>query len=108
MLTSNSQTITPTELLRPQPAKLRDSNSGTTGIKQFFYDFLEFTKDNTSRKGCLVCNTVSELGNNAEEDLMKELLKFTEEIKLLFINNIKQESKNTKEDPTSNFEWEFI
>lgn len=33
--------------------KLRDSNSGTIGIKQFFYDFLEFTKDNTSRKGCL-------------------------------------------------------
>ena len=80
--------------------KLRDSNSGTIGIKQFFYDFLEFTKDNTSRKGCLVCNTVSELGNNAEEDLMKELLKFTEEIKVLFINNLKQETTKTKEDIT--------
>ena len=80
--------------------KLRDSNSGTTGIKQFFYDFLEFTKDNTSRKGCLDCNTVSELGNNAEEDLMKELLKFTEEIKVLFINNLKQETTKTKEDIT--------
>jgi TetR/AcrR family transcriptional repressor of nem operon len=31
---------------------------------------------------------------------MKELLKFTEEIKVLFINNLKQETTKTKEDIT--------
>ncbi len=76
---------------------LKDSNNGILGIKQFFYDFLEFTKENKEGKGCLVCNTVSELGNSAEPELMAELMKFTEEIRSLFINNLRQDN-NRKEE----------
>ena len=76
---------------------LKNSNNGIVGIKQFFYDFLEFTKENEEGKGCLVCNTVSELGNKAEPDLMVELMKFTQEIRSLFINNLKQDKNRTEE-----------
>lgn len=75
---------------------LKNSNNGIVGIKQFFYDFLKFTKDNEQGKGCLVCNTLSELGNKAEPDLMLELMKFTEEVKTLFVNNLKQDKHRTE------------
>ncbi|RKS53548.1 TetR family transcriptional regulator [Gillisia mitskevichiae] len=76
---------------------LKNSNNGVLGIKQFFYDFLEFTKENEKGKGCLVCNTVSELGNKAEPDLMVELMKFTEELRTLFINNLQQDKDRSEE-----------
>ncbi|TVZ28043.1 TetR family transcriptional regulator [Gillisia sp. Hel_I_86] len=76
---------------------LKNSNNGIVGIKQFFYDFLEFTKENEVRKGCLVCNTVSELATKAEPELMMELMKFTEEIRSLFINNLKQDKNRSEE-----------
>lgn len=75
--------------------KLRDSNNGVQGIKAFFYDFLEFTRENENNKGCLVCNTVSELGNKAKPELQVELMKFTQEIRELFLNNLKQEKNKT-------------
>tara|TARA_R100000935_G_C2778322_1_gene140599 strand:- start:232 stop:795 length:564 start_codon:yes stop_codon:yes gene_type:complete len=77
---------------------LKNSNNGIIGIRQFFYDFLEFTKDNERWKGCLVCNTVSELGSKAEPDLMVELMKFTEELRSLFVYNLKQEKHRTEEE----------
>ena len=77
--------------------KLRDSNNGVRGIQQFFYAFLEFTKEKETSKGCLVCNTVSELGNKAKPELQVELMKFTEEIRELFLNNLKQEKDKSKE-----------
>lgn len=77
--------------------KLKESNNGVIGIKQFFYDFLEFTKEDGANKGCLVCNSVSELGNNAKPEVMVQLMKFTEEIRGLFLNNLKQDSGKTHE-----------
>ncbi len=76
---------------------LKNSNNGIVGIKQFFYDFLEFTRENEVGKGCLVCNTLSELGNKAEPDLMLELMMFTDEIRSLFIYNLKQDENKKVE-----------
>ena len=76
---------------------LKESNNGVLGIKQFFYDFLEFTKDNNVNKGCLVCNTVSELGNKAKPEVLAQLMKFTEEIRDLFLKNLKQVQGKTPE-----------
>jgi len=77
--------------------KLKESGNGVPGIKQFYYDFLEFTKENDINKGCLVCNTLSELGNKAKPELQLELMKFTEEIRELFLNNLKQENNKSQE-----------
>ncbi|MEB8327990.1 TetR/AcrR family transcriptional regulator [Flavobacteriaceae bacterium KMM 6897] len=73
--------------------KLEKSQNGVAGIKQYFYDFLEFVNENNVNKGCLVTNTVNELGENADPTVMAELVKFASNIKHLFINNLKQDSQ---------------
>jgi len=77
--------------------KLKESGNGKQGIKEFYYDFLDFTRENEINKGCLVCNTVSELGDKANPELQVELMKFTEEIRELFLNNLKQEKNKSRE-----------
>ncbi|MFT4831634.1 MAG: TetR/AcrR family transcriptional repressor of nem operon [Psychroserpens sp.] len=77
--------------------KLEKSHNGVPGIKQYFYDFLEFAKENNVSKGCLVTNTVNELGENADPVVMAELIKFASNIKRLFIINLKQDSKKDNE-----------
>jgi len=72
--------------------KLEASNNGLKGIEQYFYDFLEFSKEENIAKGCLVTNTAIELGENSNPKIKKHLHQFTEHVKGLFINNLKQES----------------
>jgi len=76
-------------------AELNSSNNGIIGIKQYFYNFIEFTKETEFGKGCLITNTANELGVNADIKTKEALIKFVYEIKQEFINNLKQDkSKN--------------
>lgn len=72
--------------------KLRDSNNGITGLKQYFYDFIDFAKATDFGKGCLITNAANELGESPEPMLQEVLMKFTEDIKELFAINLKQEA----------------
>lgn len=75
--------------------KLNSSNSGNLGIKQYFYDFIEFSKETEIAKGCLITNTVNELGKDSDERISNLLVEFTDKIKLSFANSLKQDvSKN--------------
>ncbi len=76
--------------------KLEESQNGIIGIKQYFYDFLEFAKENNKSKGCLVTNTVNELGEHADPIIMSELEKFAANIKNLFLNNLQQDKEKNK------------
>jgi len=71
--------------------KLKASENGIKGIKQYFYDFVDFTKETDYGKGCLVTNTANEIGEDADEEIKKQLSKFTTEIKQLFANKLKQD-----------------
>ncbi|MDO6493043.1 MULTISPECIES: TetR/AcrR family transcriptional regulator [unclassified Cellulophaga] len=73
--------------------KLRTSNNGVIGLKQYFYDFIEFSSEGNLRKGCLVTNTVNEIKQEAEPEVMTELKKFANEIRDLFVSNLKQDDK---------------
>ncbi|MBU2998182.1 TetR/AcrR family transcriptional regulator [Cellulophaga baltica] len=73
--------------------KLKNSNNGITGIKQYFYDFLEFSKEGNLRKGCLVTNSVNEIKDEDEPEVMLELKKFANEIRDLFVSNLKQDDQ---------------
>ena len=75
--------------------KLQASNNGIAGIKQYFFDFIEFTKETEFGKGCLVTNTANEIGDDADEQIKQALFTFTNEVKLVFANCLKQdESKD--------------
>ncbi|TYP77209.1 TetR/AcrR family transcriptional regulator [Aquimarina intermedia] len=76
--------------------RLEASKNGVIGIKTYFYDFLEFAQDNGRSKGCLVTNTVNELGSKADPLLLTELQKFAAHIKGLFEGNLKQEKSKSK------------
>ncbi|MFC5623105.1 TetR/AcrR family transcriptional regulator [Algoriphagus winogradskyi] len=71
---------------------LQSSNNGIQGIKEYFYAFLEFSKENESCKGCLVTNTSNELGKDADPEILMQLQHFIVEIKELFVNNLGQEA----------------
>jgi TetR/AcrR family transcriptional repressor of nem operon len=71
--------------------KLKASDNGIKGIKQYFYDFIEFSKDSKLRKGCLITNAVNELNEDANPKIKAELLKFTSNIRSLFASNLQQE-----------------
>ncbi len=71
--------------------KLEISSNGVAGLKQYFYDFIDFSKENECGKGCLIVNTAIELGENADTKIKEELAKFTSDIRQLFIDNLKQE-----------------
>lgn len=75
--------------------KLINSNNGSVGIKQYFYDFIEFSKEAKYAKGCLITNTANELGKDSDEKISSLLFEFTDYLKQNFANNLKQDlSKN--------------
>lgn len=71
--------------------KLAASQNGVEGIKEYFYDFLEFSKDSHCGKGCLVSNSANEFGPDADAALKAELTKFTADVRQLFANTLAQD-----------------
>lgn len=64
---------------------LETSKTGLSAIKDYFFNFLKFSKSDNQCRGCLATNTFNELMLKSEPVLFNELIKFTEEIKRLFI-----------------------
>jgi len=61
-----------TSKVKPLIDKLETSTNGIEGIKDYFYDFLEFTKANQQMKGCLINNTLSEFGGKIDPAIQAE------------------------------------
>jgi AcrR family transcriptional regulator len=85
---------------------LKLSKSGTVGLKQYFYDFIEFTKETEFGKGCLITNTANELREDADEKIKEVLSKFTDDVKQVFIDILKQDK--TKENATIVQQADFL
>lgn len=77
---------------------LRNSNNGLKGIKDYFYDFLVFSNYNKSPRGCLITNTANENISKIQTEIATTLTSFTQEIKEIFILNLKQEKGITTSD----------
>lgn len=73
-------------------------------IKQYFYDFIEFSSENGMGKGCLITNTANEVREEADEEIKEILNAFTERVRLLFAQIVaamgteNQETINHKAD----------
>ncbi len=89
--------------------KLLKSNNGIKGIKQYFYDFLLFSKDhNDFVRGCLVTNTANELYDNSDSKVTSQLSTFTNEIRNLFLNNLKQEVNLTEKERSEQADYFIV
>jgi|SRR5680860_89789 len=71
--------------------KLSTSSNGIMGIKDYFYDFIEFSKDTEIRKGCLITNTANEIREDADEKIKAVLSNFMNEVRQTFSNILKQD-----------------
>ena len=76
---------------------LVSSENGVAGIKQHFYNFIDFTTETDCGKGCLIVNTANELGANPDPCVLREVEEFVNTIKSLFIANLKQELSKSEE-----------
>ncbi|MBU2947017.1 MULTISPECIES: TetR/AcrR family transcriptional regulator [Flavobacteriaceae] len=74
--------------------KLQNSNNGIIGIKEYFYSFIDFSKENDLCKGCLITNTANEVDKDADQNILAQIVKFSTDVRQLFIKNLEQE--NTK------------
>ncbi|MCB4798034.1 TetR/AcrR family transcriptional regulator [Neotamlana laminarinivorans] len=72
-------------------AKLEQSTKGVKAIKTYFYDFIEFSKETEYGKGCLITNTANELSPDADEKIKEVLSSFTNVVRNVFVNTLKQE-----------------
>ncbi|MFA9392824.1 MAG: TetR/AcrR family transcriptional regulator [Prolixibacteraceae bacterium] len=77
--------------------KLKASPNGVQGIKQYFYDFIEFSNDSEHPKGCMITNAANELGENADPVVMDEIMTFSGNIRNLFRDKLKQNSIKNEE-----------
>lgn len=76
--------------------RLKASSNGVSGIKKYFYDFIEFSKETDIAKGCLITNTANELGEDVDEKIMEVLTLFTENVRNVFFDILIQDkAKNT-------------
>jgi len=90
-------------------SKLQASKIPVAGIKQYFYDFLEFSKGNNCiAKGCLITNTMNEFGVNNESAINSFTIDFIEEIKRLFYNNLKLDTTKDKETLKKQTNYLFV
>lgn len=76
---------------------LKTSLNGTEGIKQYFYDFVEFTKGTDFGKGCLMTSTMNELGASADEKIMELSYAFSKKTNQAFYENLSQDSTKGNE-----------
>ncbi len=68
--------------------KLINTNDGVNCIKIYFNDFLHFIKDEEYYKGCLLTNTMSELGENTIEQVNNEVTQFSTLIRDTFLEKL--------------------
>lgn len=73
---------------------LKKSNNGHVGIKQYFVDFIEFSKEAQKQKGCLITNTFNEAHDAVSSEVTDELSCFIKDIKELIENNVRQDNNN--------------
>ncbi|AXG74065.1 TetR/AcrR family transcriptional regulator [Flavobacterium arcticum] len=76
---------------------LKASSGGTDGIKQYFYDFINFSKETGVNKGCLITNTANEIGEGADENVKEILSRFTNEVKQAFADSLQQDKTKSIE-----------
>ena len=74
-------------------SKLKASTNGVAGIKEYFYDFIAFSKETDFGKGCLITNTANEMGADANEQIKEVLFNFTNDVKQVFKASLSQDSE---------------
>ncbi len=71
--------------------KLKVASNGISSIKDYFYEFIEFSRENEIAKGCLITNTANEIGEDADQKIKDVLMNFTVNVRNVFSEILKQD-----------------
>ena len=74
--------------------KLINSQQGIESVKKYFYDFLEFSKEEDEFKGCLLTNSVFEIEDN--DEAASEINEFAIKLRNCFRDKLAMDKKRTK------------
>lgn len=77
-------------------------------LKDFFYDFLNFTKAQKSYRGCLLINTANELGTDMTESIAKEIISFSNEIRALIASILSEDHSKSPADVAKHTNYIFV
>lgn len=69
--------------------KLRNANGGVEAIKQYFYDFVTFSKEHNLQKGCLMTNTANECIEDNDADIQRILAYYTDSVRDVFADKLR-------------------
>lgn len=76
-------------------SKLDQSAVPVEGIKTYFYDFIEFSKDESLSRGCLLTNAMTELDSSQNSDIQTEVQSFIDYLTDLFAKNLSLDVSKT-------------
>ncbi|MCK0159611.1 TetR/AcrR family transcriptional regulator [Allomuricauda sp. F6463D] len=76
--------------------KLENATDGIDGIKQYFYDFIDFSKENDFGKGCLITNSANEIGTCGDQKIISALENFTAHVRAVFAEALRKNSQKNE------------
>ena len=86
--------------------KLKDSSDGVHSIKEYFREFLLFSKGNKSGKGCLITNTANEIGQDANAKIKTVLRDFLDRVRNVFATVLAKDT--TKDGKTIEHQTDYL
>lgn len=96
------------KLLRNRLMGPLKNGEGLFSIKDYFYNFLRFTKEKDSYKGCLLINTSQELSTNMNKAVAQEITQFSEEIMNTFTSILAKNTSKTAAQVTKEADYLFV
>ena len=100
----NYKGIVQTALLQP----LKSAPKTIASIKTFFYDFLNFSKSENQYRGCLLINSVNELGEQIPETIATEIMSFSTEIMSIFRKILAEQQELNEQQITQYTNYLFV
>ncbi|MDO5970787.1 TetR/AcrR family transcriptional regulator [Flavivirga aquimarina] len=86
--------------------KLEKATNGVEGIKEFFYESVNFCYQKGNQKGCLVTSTYNEFSESEDKLVKDQMEEFMETLKSIFIKKLKMDG--TKDDETIQKQANFL
>lgn len=89
-------------------SKLQQTPEGKDAIRQYFYDFIDFSEEEGLQKGCLITNTANEDIAVNHPKIKSLLFSYTTKIRDVFASKLREEQSYTEEEVQQKADYLFI
>ncbi|WP_430931099.1 TetR/AcrR family transcriptional regulator [Saccharicrinis sp. 156] len=88
--------------------KLQNTPGGVKAIQQYFYDFINFSKESDLQKGCLITNTANECIVENNMEIQQLLNYYTTGIRDVFAEKLRENITYSEEEVQEKADYLFI